>query len=673
MNEVKGCPQAPRLPLGVLRRGRDEPPPEKIGLRAGPLTLILEGGSLRYIRLGNREVLRMVYSAVRDRDWCTVPAVLSDLRVEARDDSFDVTYVSEHKQGEVDFAWKGTIRGKPDGTIRFAMDGEARSTFLRSRIGFCVLHPMAECAGAPSKVEKADGRVERGVFPKLISPLAPFKDIRAISHEVVPGVWARVRFEGEIFEMEDQRNWGDASYKTFCTPLALPYPVEVRRGARIEQAVELQIEDTVSAPGSSLSRTASTAMVRRPAVRFEIGTGPAKPLPLIGLCAASHGLPLTAKELARLRFLHLSHLRTDLRLGRPDWTAALRRAIAEAEALGVPLEAALHLSSDPGRELEDLAGVLEAMKPSRPRFESFLIHREGEGATSEPWVQHARTTLLRAAPEAKIGGGTDAELVEINRRRLPVELLDRVCFSMNPQVHVFDDDSLVEALAAQGTAIESARALARGVPLAITPVTLKRRFNPDATGPPRELGPCELPPQVDPRQMSLFGAGWTAGSLKYIAEGGVASVTYFETTGWRGVMEIEGGSPDPVCFRSLAGAVFPLYHVLADAGEFHGGEVVPSESSEPLAIDGIALRGGKSRRVLLANFSPSTQEVAVHGLVAPVRVRMLDETSVEEAMATPERFRRGVGAPLLSSQGVLVLRLLPYAVARMDSEESQEV
>mgnify|MGYP001608231770 FL=1 len=83
--------------------------------------------------------------------------------------------------------------------------------------------------------------------------------------------------------------------------------------------------------------------------------------------------------------------------------------------------------------------------------------------------------------------------------------------------------------------------------------------------------------------------------------------------------------------------------------------------------------GGRSRRVLLANFSPSTQEVTVHGLDAPVRVLMLDETNAEEAMVAPERFRRGVGAPLLSSQGVFVLKLLPYAVARIDSESSKEV
>ena len=42
---------------------------------------------------------------------------------------------------------------------------------------------------------------------------------------------------GDIFEMEDQRNWSDASFKTYCTPLALPFPVEIDAGTAVTQEV----------------------------------------------------------------------------------------------------------------------------------------------------------------------------------------------------------------------------------------------------------------------------------------------------------------------------------------------------------------------------------------------------------------------------------------------------
>ena len=79
----------------------------------------------------------------------------------------------------------------------------------------------------------------------------------------------------------------------------------------------------------------------------------------------------------------------------------------------------------------------------------------------------------------------------------------------------------------------------------VSPITLKPRFNAYATGPAPQRPPEALPPEVDARQLSLFGAGWTLGSLRAVVSSGALSVTYYETTGWRGVMEQAGGSPLP--------------------------------------------------------------------------------------------------------------------------------
>ena len=205
-------------------------------------------------------------------------------------------------------------------------------------------------------------------------------------------------------------------------------------------------------------------------------------------------------------------------------------------------------------------------------------------------------------------------------------------------------------------------------PLAVTPVTLRPRFDPHAEGePPAASGELRaLPSAVDVRQMSLFGAVWTAGSLKYLSQGGAHSVTYYETTGWRGVMERKAGSPLPDLFRSLPGAVFPLYHVLADAGEYAGGEVVPVLSSDHLAVDGLVMERGGRRRAILANLTGEPQAVRVQGLGARVRVRSLDERNAEDAMRWPERFRAQEGDLLETDEGALACELMPYGVLRVD-------
>ena len=650
-----------QLPLRVLYYGKDEPLPESTQLHAGPLYMIFEAGDLRYIRFGDREILRRVYVAVRDHNWDTILPQLSNVQIEREGDAFRITYDVENKHGEVDFLWRGTITGGANGTITFSMDGEARSTFRRNRIGFCVLHPMS-CAGVPCRIEKVDGTVEESAYPIAIAPqylidaeikpVAPFNNMRAVRYEITAGVEAEVRFEGEIFEMEDQRNWTDASYKTYGTPLSQPFPVEVTAGTKISQQITLTLKTQRE---SSAEKPDATTQP----LTFGISSTDTRPLPQIGLGVASHGDPLNAQELERLKLLNLSHLRVDIDLTQPDYESILRQATDEARGLGVSLELALFLTDAAAEELQAFASVVERINPPIGRY---LIFHKTEASTSAQWVHRARRYLTGA----KIGAGSNAYFTDLNRGRPPVEALDLVCYSINPQVHAFDNSSLVETLEAQAVTVESTRQFTSELPIAVTPVTFLARFNPNATGPEPEPPPGELPAQVDIRQMSLFGAGWTLGSIKYLSESGASSVTYYETSGWRGVMETATGSPLPEKFRSLPGVVFPLYHILADVGEFAGGEVLVSKSSNPLIVEGIALRKNGKMRTLVANLTPEPQRVRVQNLTETVRVRRLDETNAQTAMTSPETFREKRGELLQTANGTLELNLPPHAVARID-------
>ncbi len=637
----------------IMYHGIGAPPTTPRTLRAGPLSLTLEGVDLRYIRLGECEVLRRVYVAVRDRNWDTIPPALSNMRLEDRADSFDLSFDARHTGSGIDFSWCGRVRGAADGALSYVMDGTANSSFWKCRIGFCILHPMA-CAGVPCTVEHVDGTGEEGVFPVHVSPHQPFLDFTAIAHDVAPGVRAEVRLAGDTFEMEDQRNWTDASYKTYSTPLRLPYPVEVRQGARIMQSFTLALCGTPSQAAGTTESMVTVAI--DPAVT--------RPLPRIGLGMASHGRPLSDDEAAYLRALHIGHLRVDLDLGSPAYAASLQQAVRASHILGVPLEIALFLSNAAEGELAALTGELER---ARPDVAAWLIFHKDEKSTSARWVELARRALTMFQPGAVIGAGTNAYFAELNRGRPPIDVLDLVGYSLNPQVHAFDNASLTETLATQAVTLDSARAFCGDRPLAVGPVTLKPRFNPNATGPEPESGPGELPPQVDPRQMSLFGAGWTAGSIKYLAQGGASSLTYYETTGWRGVMETATGSELPGRFHSSPGMLFPLYHVLADAGAFAGGSVLSSVSSDPLQVESLVLRDGTRTRLLLANMTAIPRDVCVHGLdTNAARVLYLDHESFDRATQDGEAFRREQGTDIFTVGGVLLLTLPPYAVARAD-------
>jgi D-apionolactonase len=640
----------------VLYYGGGTPPPAQMELRAGPLTMVFEPelAFLRYVSYGKTEIVRGLYAAVRDRNWGTVAPRVSELWLQRGEDDFKLTFMVVCHEGLIHFVWRGTLTGDRDGTVTFSFDGRAQSTFHRNRVGFCLLHSH-DVAGKRVEVEKADGSVQNGFFPEEISPHQPFMNIRSITHTVMPEVEAEVRFAGEVFEMEDQRNWTDGSYKTYCTPLEIPFPVEVKTGTQIRQSVVLRLN------GRPLPNLPAGG---RSAITVRVDQGQVRPLPKLGLGMSSVAQALSLREQNRLRLLKPAHLRADLKLFDPGFAEVLARAATQAQGLNAGLELAIHLGPSPELELSEL---IRALQSRRPRVSHFLVFHRDEKSTTKRWMELARRQLAAFDPKTRLASGTDAYFTELNRARPPVDASDLVTYSINPQVHAFDNLSLIETLEMHAVTLDSARRFCGALPLAVSPVTLKPRFNPNATA-AAETPRGELPDEVDARQSSLFAAGWTMGSLKYLAEGGAASVTFYETIGWRGVMETEQGSRLPAKFPSKPGTVFPLFHVLASIADFAGGEVVRCHSDAKLEVEAMALRAGPRRRLLVANLSPKPKVVRLveHGLGASVRAKMLDEHSAPEAMESPERWRTTRGRQIETGGEPLQLALLPYAIAEVD-------
>lgn len=652
------------LPTSILQYGSLLPPPKRIALRAGPLSMTYENGDLRYIRLGEQELIRRIYVAVRDHNWGTAPNVLDDVHIQISEDHFEINYTVSSILHDVHFTWMGMIFGGTQGNITFEMKGEAQTTFLRNRIGFCVLHPLS-IVGVNCQVTHLDGSIEQAILPQHVAPqlhrkgrpvpVGAFNEMQAVRFEFLPGQWAELGFAGDIFELEDQRNWIDSSFKTYCTPLRLPIPVEISKGTQIRQQVTLHLTGTsghtqISPPQDTL-------------VHIHLGKKVLK-IPKIGLEVASHGLPLENYEIERLRQLSLSHLRHEVHFVNDAWSERLTAAIQQARVLGVRLEIALFLTDE--CELP-LAIFTQQMREAMLDVDVWWIFREGERTTNETVVSQAKAHILSIDPTARLGGGTDAHLAEFQRGQLPIHLLDCVCFSATPQVHAFDNLSIAETPEAMEAAIRTAYALGRQRSVWVTPITLKQRFNPVATVTESAPDLRVLPSQVDPRQLSLFAAAWMLGTLNAVTRTQlVEGVTYFQTTGWLGIMETSAGSSLPEQFPSIPGSVFPIYHLLADLGEFGDAMAVDCSIEHPLKVTGLALRAPKHDRILIGNLSDEEHLIHVHHHGKRATLSLLDADNAEWAMTDPDAFRMRAGSALLADEGGFTISLPAYALARLD-------
>lgn len=620
-------------------------------LRAGPLSMKYENGFLRYIRAGETEVLRMIYFAVRNENWDTIEGRISQEEIRKGADSFEIRYEWESINPTCEFGWKCRISGQPDGRIDFEIEGHAHAPFRKNRTGFCVLHPIRECAGQPCEITTSSGERETGTFPQLISPHQPFQNIRAMRWEPGTGE-ARIDFEGDVFETEDQRNWTDDSFKTYCTPLGLPFPVQLVAGDQVQQAVRL------SWKGNQLTDQGAEARPLRLGLNKQISYGKR---PAIGIGQSEEYPDLTKKEAAGLRDLGLDHYRVELHFREKQWQEQLTRSLHESTLLGLPLACVLFFDQQPAAEATAFA---QACHEQQIRLASVLLLHEDHKTSPEAVLQAVVPLLRKELPGIALGAGTNAYFAELNRERVNPEGLDFLSYSVNPQVHAFDNDSLTETLDAQVYTVESAREFASGGSIHISPITLKPRFNPNATAAAPPPAPGELPDTVDPRQLSRYGAAWTLGSLISLTHAGADALTYFETIGMRGVMQGERTPALPNKFPAEKGMLFPVWQVFREVMRHRESAWIPLQSSDSLRVRGLLFQDQTRATVLFANYSAETIDLHLRLPAQQMEIALLDETTEAAALSQADFWEQLPQTSSSAQGGIFSIQLKPYALAR---------
>lgn len=614
--------------------GQEAPLPEQFELRAGPISLIYEEGCIRYLRLGGKEILRRIYAAVRDHEWRTVPAIIRDFEIDRREDSFRISFVCIHSAWGIYYAWRGRIEGGSDGTITFDFDGESKSAFKRNRIGFCVLHPIEAVVGARCKAIHTDGSNSTPIFPSIVAPEQPvngLRDLASLSSETAPGTWVTTEFSGDIFETEDQRNWTDDSFKTYCTPQSLPKPVKVEPGDRVHQRVVVRIEGA-RAPFVPAKKPQPIRIV---AVKKHLA------MPKIGFTA--RGGPLEFSATMRLQQLKPAHVRVCGSMNVPDWQQPFEDGFREATALKTKVELALRLSGCPGEDLRDL--ITTFPEPFQhwafsSSFARVLLSTYGEQSTSKRSLEAFRGFLLKtglSTLDVPIGAGTEGDLYDLNMQRPPRDA-DLFFWSMNPQVHAYDIASISETPLGAAAQVRSVHEYFGDAPRVVSPITLRPRSPalPDGTD-----------PTIDARQQSLFGAAWTVGMLAALTSSEAASATFFETTGPKGIME--NGGP-----------VYPMYHIFrAVAGAT---SAIAFEISDALAVAAIGVQLDRSVRTIIANYRGADVEVIWPQHPASM-VRRLDKETARPALEQPDSFWTAANAAPLGNGA---LRLAPFEIVFID-------
>jgi hypothetical protein len=571
---------------------------------AGDFSAELDGAGIADVRFRGALVLTAIRAVIRDHDWNTLALVVDDATITETSLGLAVRCT----EPGVDLA--GSFDVHLDGArLTTAFDLRVGCGFETNRVGLVVLHPAA-VSGAALTVRHADGSVQTAAFPTAVSPHQPVLDIAGLGWAVCRAntdsaseLRAQLVFDGDVFEMEDQRNWTDASYKTYSRPLALPFPYLLEAGTRVRQSVRLELEERpihrrepygLKRPNSTGSRERCDSIV--------LASDGAFPAIGSGVSTAPDPAPAELDAIGSFRLVELD-------LATPNWRAALLRA-----ALGtLPLDVRIVFDDEDLDSLDDAASMLAGMRLVRAA--AFRRTGAARDVSDAPLVAALRTAFARAGVEVPIVGGARSHFTELNRERdrLPSDL-DGVVFATTPLFHEIGTDQLIASLAMQRIVAAQAVAESRGVPVHIGPIALRPRYNNVATTPQPQAPDATLRHGYgaqfahadDPRQGAQELAAWTIASAAALAVPGVSSLTFYEEWGPRGIAD-------------RSGADYPVAASVRSLAELAGTRLLHGDSLDGL-MWAVGSRSGDQDTVLVANLDDRQREVTVVSPAASVSV-----------------------------------------------------
>ncbi|NPD16841.1 hypothetical protein HOY34_16735 [Xinfangfangia sp. D13-10-4-6] len=577
-------------------------------LRAGALEATLDSGALRWIRWNGVEVLRGVLFLLRTPGWGTPFPKVSGLSVDSRADGFTVSYLAHYGAPgagvQVAIRLSGASMGKGGGQIRAEAHITAEAPFETNRTGFVILHPLDGFAGTEVRVDHASGSTRDLVIPAQISPGQPVMDIRAITHHPAPGLHVETRFEGDIFEMEDHRNWSDASFKTYSRPIALPFPYLLQPAQPLFQAVTVALTDD----GHGGAVGSAVAVPEIAGQRL-----PDYALPLDRLADA--GAALQSKAIAALKpGWFLLRYDTANEASDPDF-APMARLLSQTGAR-LEVQAILDAASDAAgaAQLAALAAHLARAGITPARISAFAKIDEQSFQPGQPRPPHPAEAALAQSlaqhfPQAAHIGGSPAFFTEFNRKRPDPALWRGLSFATTPVVHAADDASVMETLQALPHILTSATALAAGLPLLIGPTGIGARINPYGTGPVQNAPEArEGMAARDPRQRGLYAAAWTVGYLVRIAPFAPLRFAFGGATGPFGLVSEGTDYPRPWWEDQPDGTPYPLWHIAHVLALAAGGSLVQAETRAGIAY--LSWRKDGRRHLLAANLTAGPQPLS---------------------------------------------------------------
>lgn len=603
------------------RYGSDELPEAPRIFTPGDWSLELVDGDVKNLRFAGQEVIRSIGYVVRDGNWGTLKQRHDEPQIEQTDQALVMRLTSRCKAEDGStLTIERTLRLGADEPLTFSARACPDGDMQTARSGFTVLYPLKGVSGSPVTVTAPDGGETHDRFPLLIEPWQPFKNIGRLQYQHAAGLQVTTDYQGDIFEMEDQRAWSDGSYKVYSRPLEKPWPYTLAAGDAFSQ--------TVTVAASAQGETQAVAPPARQSAALP------NRIPAIGLLiteAQCQDMAAVARAIAQLapQYLLAHYAPGDNSGDFLTQLAQLQRRLPDTPLL---LEYVL-----PVQQGEQFAGHLVQLKAeiNACRLQlAALIPSPAPDLTSTPpgsqwpWCPPL-TDIYRQArtlfPDLQLGGGMLSYFTELNRKRPPVAEVDFITHATCPIVHAADDRSVMQTLESLPFITDTTRSfIGTETPYLLGPSMISMRSNPYGTSVyPNPQHVRLTMTNADVRHRGLFYASWLVGYLAGLAQSGISHWCPGALSGPLGLQPL---------LHPQEGEHWPAWHLVRWLAANSGADYQPSTPLE--GVVALTINNGGRRIWLVTNTHSETLRVTLPDAARQLRF-VLDDRGYRQPVDEP--------------------------------------
>jgi D-apionolactonase len=459
--------------------------------------MILTGHGIEHLSFGGAALVPRVFFSVRDRSWGSSAIPMNYER--AGDRTSPDSRITFHGWVEgYPLQVSGSIEPVSLGLI-VSFQLEVGADVEVTRAGPCILHyvlPAGETITTDLPGEAREVEVAQD-----ISSARPISGYRTLSYSV-DGTKLTIEFDGGLFEMEDQRNWTDNSFKSYTPPLTDPRPLTLLEGVVLTYRLLFR----VGTPAPKPPPPVSSGFPSKLTVRAPDLTSASYSLPGIGV--VHPGGPFYPALMSKLSELQPEFVHLVAELGDRNWKRCLKGDLLAVARLGAT--AVLTVDCPPERR-QDLGALAEI---GAGRVDTAFLFDSGRALTSDELADAGRIGFDGTG--IRVGAGTRGHFASLNLVGRVPDAAEVIGISLAAAAHDDDRRALTTGLGSYSQIFRQVRRMAGDREIYAGPTGFAPTFDSwSALG--FELGVREAWAKGHPGARSVFGAAWAVAAIAFLS------------------------------------------------------------------------------------------------------------------------------------------------------------